>query len=212
MGCRKLRPVGIWQWRPAAVSSVRNGSLRPAPLAPAVVACFNWGNELRAHIGRLAQMWANAAPMGPIRTPKFASRRSRSLSLSGAEGLHRLLLGARSCNPVLCEVAETVAAFSWNVHQADGRKEKGRKEVSAFNLLLIHKPDEEPKPRRSGPTSHSNFCPIMKTNRSHWRSSGHHGASVSPSSSSGYSPDGPDALTATNPASRSAAERRSAVR
>lgn len=78
-------------------------------------------------------------------------------------------MARRSSNPVLREMAETVAAFSWNLHQADGRKEEGRKEVSAFNLLLIHKPEKEAKTQRSGPTSHSNFQPIMKTNRSHWR-------------------------------------------
>ncbi len=89
-------------------------------------------------------------------------------------------LARRSSNPALREMAETVAAFSWNLHQGFGRKEEGRKEVSAFNLLLIHKPHEEPKPRQLGPTTHSNFRPFMKTNRSLWRSSRRENSSSDP--------------------------------
>lgn len=121
-------------------------------------------------------------------------------------------LARRSSNPALREMAETVAAFSWNLHQELGRKEEGRKEVSAFNLLLIHKVEEEPKPQQFGPTTYSNFRPIMKTNRSHWRSGSALERSTSSSPSSGHSPDGPEALMATNAASRSAAERRNALR
>ncbi|NTA19774.1 hypothetical protein [Agrobacterium tumefaciens] len=78
-------------------------------------------------------------------------------------------LARRSSNPALREMAETVAAFSWNLHQELGRKERGRKEVSAFNLLLNLTVEEEPKHQQLGPTTHSNFRPIMKTNRSGWR-------------------------------------------
>lgn len=121
-------------------------------------------------------------------------------------------LARRSSNPALREMAETVAAFSWNLHQAVGRKEEGRKGISAFNLLLNLTVEEEPKPQQLGPTTHSNFRPIMKTNRSNWRSILSQEASVSSSSSSGYSPDGPEHLTARKAASSSAAVRRNAFR
>lgn len=121
-------------------------------------------------------------------------------------------LARRSSNPALREMAETVAAFSWNLHQKLGRKARGRKEVSAFNLLLNLTVDEEPKPQLLGPTTHSNFRPIMKTNRSGWHSILAQEGSVPSSSSSGYSPDGPELLTARKAASSSAAVRRNAFR
>lgn len=76
-------------------------------------------------------------------------------------------LARRSSNPALREMAETVAAFSWKVHQAASPAMKGRKVISAFNLSF--NPKESPPPvSGAGPTTYSTFRPQMKTDRTHW--------------------------------------------
>ena len=76
-------------------------------------------------------------------------------------------MARRSPNPVLREMAETVASFSWKVHQALSEPKEGRKVISAFNLNL--NPNERTEPvLAKGPTTYSNFRPQMRTNRSHW--------------------------------------------
>lgn len=76
-------------------------------------------------------------------------------------------MARRSANPVLREMAETVAAFSWQVHQAVSSPMEGRKVISAFNLNL--NPKESIAPVSGfGPTTYSKFRPQMKTDRNHW--------------------------------------------
>ncbi len=76
-------------------------------------------------------------------------------------------LARRSANPALREMAETVAAFSWKVHQAAPAPRAGRKVISAFNLNL--NPNDRTAPGSTvGPTTYSNFRPQMRTDRNHW--------------------------------------------
>lgn len=76
-------------------------------------------------------------------------------------------MARRSTNPALREMAETVAAFSWQVHQAALPSMEGRKVISAFNLIL--NPKERTSPASGfGPTTYSSFRPQIRTDRSHW--------------------------------------------
>lgn len=76
-------------------------------------------------------------------------------------------LARRSANPALREMAETVAAFSWKVHQAAPTPKERRKVISAFNLNLNS--NERTAPGSTvGPTTYSNFRPQMRTDRNHW--------------------------------------------
>jgi hypothetical protein len=76
-------------------------------------------------------------------------------------------MARRSANPVLREMAETVAAFSWKVHQETSSPMEGRKVISAFNLNLNPKENTAPV-SGFGPTTYSTFRPQMKTDRSRW--------------------------------------------
>jgi hypothetical protein len=76
-------------------------------------------------------------------------------------------MARRSANPILREMAETVAAFSWKVLQAAPAPREGRKVISAFNLNL--NPNESTVPASLiGPTTYSKFRPQMRTDRTHW--------------------------------------------
>jgi hypothetical protein len=76
-------------------------------------------------------------------------------------------MARRSANPILREMAETVAAFSWKVLQAAPVPREGRKVISAFNPNL--NPNESTVPVSSiGPTTYSKFRPQMRTDRTHW--------------------------------------------
>jgi predicted transcriptional regulator len=76
-------------------------------------------------------------------------------------------MARRSANPALREMAETVAAFSWKVHQAVLSPQEGRKVISAFNLNSKSKERTAPA-SAIGPTTYSNFRPQMKSDRTHW--------------------------------------------
>jgi predicted transcriptional regulator len=76
-------------------------------------------------------------------------------------------LARKSSNAALREMAETVAAFSWSLHQAAASLVEGRKVISAFNLSSNSK-EETVLVSRSGPTTYSTFRPQMRSDKNHW--------------------------------------------
>ncbi|MDW9478799.1 hypothetical protein GOB57_08780 [Sinorhizobium meliloti] len=87
-------------------------------------------------------------------------------------------LARRSPDPALRDLAETLTALSWQRHCEDARQSGGRKLISAFNLesnpMNVEEGDGSGdgvglKVKNSGATTHSDFHPLMKTDRNRWR-------------------------------------------